>query len=679
MPKISSDCFINRELSWLEFNNRVLMQALSVDNPLFERLRFLSIVCSNLDEFYMIRVSSLYAQISAKSEERDPAGLTAKQQLSAVSRRASILMDTAYGVYHSLMGELAEEGIHLLHYEELTDSERSFCEEYYRSSLYPLITPTVLGKGRVFPLVSNGGLNLAVTLRRQDGSHRLATVSVPTGLGRLVRLEGDEVRFVAVEEIVRANIGSLFPGWEITESRVYRVTRDGDLELDEDDYIDLRSAVMHSLSQRKRGRVMRLELEAGVSGALRDRLMRSLKVTRKQVFELGGPVNLTFLSKAICSLDGFEHLKYKPYTPSMPECLRDTDDIFSVMRERDVLLYHPFDSFDPVVRFLRQAAADEQVMAIKITLYRVSHESPIVAALKQAARSGKDVTVLFEARARFDEENNIEFGAELSAAGASVIYGLPHVKTHSKIALVMRRENGATVNYVHLGTGNYNDVTARLYTDYSLLTADKRIGSDASEFFHSLTGGLYKPEPVLLVAAPHDMRDRFVHELKRERKRAKHGLPAEVFVKINSLTDRKMIKQLYKASRAGVHIRLLVRGICCLRPGIPGLSENIEVRSIVGRFLEHSRIYSFGTGDERRLYLSSADWMTRNLDRRVELLFPLLDSDVRQKVISDCELYWSDNVKARVMNSNGQYFPTESAEDQINAQEALIRSEAQAD
>lgn len=672
MPEYPCEYFINRELSWLEFNHRVLLQALAFDNPILDRMKFLSIVASNLDEFFMIRVASLKDKQQAGCGKPDCAGMTPERQLKEISRRAHELMSTLYSVYRSVAAELELRDVYIIHAGDRDCLQRQYCDNYYNDTLHTLVTPVIAAKGRKFPLISGKSLNLGLILESPDGQSAFAVLKVPSSVGRLVPLPSESGRvYIPVEEIVRDHAPELFRGWRVDECHPMRITRNGDVSVDAEESEDLLSAMKKSLKLRKSGSAIRLEVEAGASERFEKQLMKKLGLCRSDIYDIDGPIDLRFLTKELYGLADFDDGRYKPFVPAVPEQLLGQDSIFDAIRKSDILMYHPFDSFDPVVRLLEEAASDPAVLAIKITLYRVSHDSPIVAALIKAAGAGKQVTVLIEARARFDEENNIEFGETLAKAGADVIYGLPKLKTHSKIALVVRREGDELVKYLHLGTGNYNDVTARLYTDYSLLTANSQLGEDGVSFFHSVTGGLPEPQLSQLIMSPYQLRDRFRAELKRERKKARKGQGGEVFAKMNSLTDPKMIRALYKASQAGVRIRLLVRGICCLRPGIPGVSENIEVRSVVGRFLEHSRVYAFGSGDKQRLYLSSADWMPRNLNNRVELMFPLLDDGVRAKVQSDIEAYWSDTAKAMVMQPGGQYIPID-ADEYVNAQEQLI-------
>lgn len=666
--------YINRELSWLEFNHRVMMQAVAEENPVFERIKFLSIVTSNLDEFFMIRVASIRDQLRARYDAADAAGLTPKQQLIAISERAHELCAAEYAIYReSILPELHVNGISIIHSDNLTDEQVKFCESLFDNAIYPVLTPLAVDRSHPFPLILNKSLNMGVLLDGgEDEKPVFATVQVPDNLQRLIKLPSEYgYIFTPIEDIIRMNIAKLFSGYEVIDCVPYRITRNGDLSFDEEEAIDLLSEIKNSLKQRKRGSVIRLEIAQGAHPKLLKFLQKKLEIEKRDIYEINGPINLSFLMKQLYSLPGYDHLKYKEFTPKICGSLSTNESIFDVISRKDILMYHPYDSFDPIVRLLNEAADDPNVLAIKQTLYRVSGHSPIVAALERAADKGKQVTALIEVKARFDEENNIEFGEQLSKIGAHVIYGVAGLKTHSKITLIVRREEDGIKRYMHLGTGNYNDVTAKIYTDYSLLTADRQLGEDATVFFNSITGYFKAPVMQKLIMAPHALRLTFTNLIRAEKKKAKAGKPAAIFAKMNSLADPAIVRELFKAAAAGVQIRLFVRGICCLRPDVPNLSENIEVRSVVGRFLEHSRVYIFGAeGEKQKMYLSSADWMTRNLDHRVELLFPIEDEDVFAQVKSDMATYWNDTVKSRRLGSDGIYHKIEGAE--INAQESLI-------
>ena len=665
--------YINRELSWLEFNHRVMMQAVAEENPVFERIKFLSIVTSNLDEFFMVRVASIRDQLRARYDAVDPAGMTPKQQLIAISERTHTLCEKEYAIYHdSIIPELRANGILILHSESLRDDQVRFCKSLFDNAIYPVLTPLAVDRSHPFPLILNKSLNIGVLLDCGGEKPVFATVQVPDNLQRLIKLPSEfGYLFVPIEEIIKMNIAKLFSGYTVLDCVPYRITRNGDLSFDEEEAIDLLSEIKNSLKERKRGSVIRLEIAKGAHPKMLRFLQKKLEIEKRDIYEIDGPINLTFLMKQLYSLPGFEHLKDRPFTPKVCRELQTNESIFDVIARKDILMYHPFDSFDPVVRLLDEAADDPDVLAIKQTLYRVSNNSPIVAALERAADNGKQVTALVEVKARFDEENNIEFGEHLSQMGAHVIYGVAGLKTHSKITLIVRRETDGIKRYLHLGTGNYNDVTARMYTDYSLLTADRQLGEDATVFFNSITGYFKAPVMQKLIMAPHALRVTFTNLIRAEKKKARAGQPAAIFAKMNSLADPDIVRELFKAAAAGVDVRLFVRGICCLRPDVPGLSENVEVRSVVGRFLEHSRVYLFGAeGTEQKLFLSSADWMTRNLDHRVELLFPIEDPDVFAQIKSDINMYWSDTVKSRRLAADGTYHRIEG--ESINSQEALI-------
>ncbi len=651
----SESNFINRELSWLEFNQRVLMQAKDPGNPLFEKMNFMSIVCSNLDEFFMVRVASLRDQLNAKGNTTDPGGMSAKQQLSSIAKRVKRMTVDLYDTYiEEILPELEEHDIRILRAHQLSEDQKAYCEGFFDSALYPVLTPLAIDKSHPFPFIANRALNLAVMVEDSEEEAAFATVQVPSNFPRLFRIR--QHTYIPVEDVIKLNIGKLFGGFRVLSCAPYRITRNGDLDINEDEAEDLLAEIKKSLKKRKKGAVIRLEMERGCDSKLTKFFTKAFGLEKKDVYESCGPISLTFLMKELYGLGGFDALKYESYTPNMPARLRDTQaDIFEEIRKGDILLHHPFDSFEPVVRFLNQAAEDPDVVAIKQTLYRVSHNSPIIKALETAAENGKQVTALVELKARFDEENNITYGEELKKKGVNVVYGVEDLKTHSKITLVVRREDEGVRQYLHLGTGNYNDSTAKMYTDYGLLTCEESLGSDATAFFNSITGFFRKPELTHLVMAPHSMRSTVYELLEKEAEKAKNGEDGEFYGKMNSLSDPDMIDRLYLAAQAGVKIRLLVRGICCLDPTSRDAAGNIEVRSIVGRHLEHTRVYMFGTGDERKVYLGSADLMTRNLSRRVELLFPLLDEAVRQRVIEETELYWTDTVKARILAEDGKY------------------------
>ena len=658
----------NRELSWLKFDARVLNEAKDKSIPLLERLKFVSITSSNLDEFFMVRVASLKDMVHADYRKRDIAGMTASEQLDRINTATRKLVESQYNTYNrSLVPLMAANGIHIIEkYEELTAEQAAYVDRYFEEDVYPVLTPMAVDASRPFPLIRNKTLNIAALLSsKKDEKHKdaveFATVQVPGVLPRLVPIPADtsensgEVEgrtFILLEQIIEKNIDKLFLNYHVLCAHPYRVMRNADLPIDEDEAADLLKEIQKQLKKRQWGEVIRLEVEASVDKKLLRFLKDELKVA--DIFQISGPIDLTFLMK-MYGLSGCDSLRYEPYKPQRVPEIEPGEDIFEAIRGGDILLHHPYETFDPVVDFIRQAASDPDVLAIKQTLYRVSGNSPIIASLAQAAENGKQVSVLVELKARFDEENNIVWAKKLEQAGCHVIYGLVGLKTHSKIALVVRREEDGIRRYVHLGTGNYNDSTAKLYTDCGIFTCNEAIGEDATAVFNMLSG---YSEPLSwneLVLAPIWLRTRFMHLIARETKHAREGKPARIVAKMNSLCDEGIIAALYEASAAGVEIELIVRGICCLKVGIPGISENIHVRSIVGNFLEHSRIFFFLNDGEEELYMGSADWMPRNLDRRVEILFPVLDDTLKEKVKHILDVELADNTKAHVLKPDGEY------------------------
>jgi len=660
----------NRELSWLKFDARVLNEAKDKSIPLLERLKFVSITSSNLDEFFMVRVASLKDMVHADYRKRDIAGMTASEQLDRINTATRKLVESQYNTYNrSLVPLMAANGIHIIEkYEELTAEQAAYVDRYFEEDVYPVLTPMAVDASRPFPLIRNKTLNIAALLSsKKDEKHKdaveFATVQVPGVLSRLVPIPADtsedsgEVEgrtFIHLEQIIEKNIDKLFLNYHVLCAHPYRVMRNADLPIDEDEAADLLKEIQKQLKKRQWGEVIRLEVEASVDKKLLRFLKDELKVAEEDIFQISGPIDLTFLMK-MYGLSGCDSLRYEPYKPQRVPEIEPGEDIFEAIRGGDILLHHPYETFDPVVDFIRQAASDPDVLAIKQTLYRVSGNSPIIASLAQAAENGKQVSVLVELKARFDEENNIVWAKKLEQAGCHVIYGLVGLKTHSKIALVVRREEDGIRRYVHLGTGNYNDSTAKLYTDCGIFTCNEAIGEDATAVFNMLSG---YSEPLSwneLVLAPIWLRTRFMRLIARETKHAREGKPARIVAKMNSLCDEGIIAALYEASAAGVKIELIVRGICCLKVGIPGISENIHVRSIVGNFLEHSRIFFFLNDGEEELYMGSADWMPRNLDRRVEILFPVLDDTLKEKVKHILDVELADNTKAHVLKPDGEY------------------------
>lgn len=662
-PKIDfkdPSLYENRELSWIKFDQRVLSEARDKTIPLLERLKFISITSSNLDEFYMVRVASLQDMVHAKYKKRDIAGMTAEEQLVAINRATRELVSTQYNTYtRSLVPLLKKEGIHIIDaHENLTAKQKEFVDKYFMESVYPVLTPMAVDASRPFPLIRNKTLNIAALLcgKQSEDETVFATVQVPGVLPRLVRIPGEEntVTFILLEQIIERNIGILFSNYKVLCAYPYRIMRNADLTIDEDEASDLLKEIENKLKMRQWGEVIRLEIESKVDKRLLKFLKKELDIATEDVFQIDGPIDLTFLMK-LYGIEGYDRLRYKPHKPQQVPEIEPGSDIFAAIRKGDIFLHHPYETFDPVVDFIRQAAKDPDVLAIKQTLYRVSGNSPIISSLAQAAENGKQVTVLVELKARFDEEHNIVWARKLEQAGCHVIYGLVGLKTHSKIALVVRNEEDGIRRYVHLGTGNYNDSTAKLYTDCGIFTCKESIGEDATAVFNMLSG---YSEPLVwneLILAPYWLRDRFLRLIEREKRHAKQGKEARIIAKMNSLCDRGIIEALYEAAASGVKIDLIVRGICCLKVGIPGVSENITVRSIVGNFLEHSRIFYFFNDGNTEVYMGSADWMPRNLDKRVEIVFPVIDEELKKKALHILEVELADNVKARVMKPDGTY------------------------
>ena len=661
----------NRELSWLKFDGRVLNEAKDKTIPLLERLKFVSITSSNLDEFFMVRVASLKDMVHADYRKRDIAGMTAAEQLAAINVKTRELVESQYNTYNrSLVPLMHTNHIYIVEkFEDLSEHQQKFVDRYFMENVYPVLTPMAVDASRPFPLIRNKTLNIAALLSRKDGKEgkdavEFATVQVPSVLPRLVQIPSEvheddspdtpSQSFILLEQIIEKNIDKLFLNYKVICAHPYRIMRNADLTIDEDEAADLLKEIQKQLKMRQWGEVIRLEVEASIDKKLLRFLKDELKVAEEDIFKITGPIDLTFLMK-MYGLPGCDHLRYAPYTPQKVPGIEPGESIFDAIRKGDILLHHPYQTFDPVVDFIRQAAVDPDVLAIKQTLYRVSGNSPIIAALAKAAENGKQVSVLVELKARFDEENNIVWAKKLEKAGCHVIYGLVGLKTHSKISLVVRREEDGIRRYVHLGTGNYNDSTAKLYTDCGIFTCQESIGEDATAVFNMLSG---YSEPLSwneLVVAPIWLRSRFMRLIERETKHARAGKPAKIIAKMNSLCDEGIIAALYEASAAGVEIDLVVRGICCLKVGIPGVSEHIRVRSIVGNFLEHSRIFFFLNDGEEEVYMGSADWMPRNLDRRVEILFPVLDEELKEKVKHILFVELADNMKAHILQADGRY------------------------
>lgn len=656
--------FVNRELSWLKFNDRVLSEARDKNLPLFERLKFLSITASNLDEFFMVRVASLKDQVHAGYEKTDIAGMTPKEQLLEISNQTHELVQAQYNTLNrSLLPALSKAGMHLVaEHENLSKKQQEFVDRFFEDNVYPVLTPMAMDSSRPFPLIRNKTLNIGALISKKDrkkGKETLefATVQVPSVLPRVISIPSDkagDATVILLEEIIERNIDKLFLSYDVVCAHPYRIMRNADLTIDEDEAEDLLVEIQKQLKKRQWGEVIRLEAEEKMDKRLLKVLKTEFSIKNEDIFFINGPLDLTMLMK-VYGQDGFDQYKTPKYNPAPVPEFQNDKNIFEVIREGDVFLHHPYMSFDPVVNFVRQAAKDPDVLAIKQTLYRVSGNSPIIAALAQAAENGKQVSVLVELKARFDEENNIVWAKMLEKAGCHVIYGLVGLKTHSKITLVVRREEMGIRRYVHLATGNYNDSTAKLYTDCGIFTCDERFGEDATAVFNMLSGYSEPKRWNKLIVAPIWMKDRFLKLIEREADNARKGQPAHIMGKMNSLCDPVIMSALYYASSCGVKIELIVRGICCLKTGIPGVSEHIQVRSIVGDFLEHSRIFYFYNGGREEVYMGSADWMPRNLDRRVEIVFPLEDEEIKKKAIHVLELELKDNVKAHLLQPDGSY------------------------
>lgn len=663
--------FFNRELSWLEFNQRVLDEAKDNTNPLLERLKFLSISTSNLDEFFMVRVGSLYNQIQAGFEQKEVSGLTPSEQIDKILDRVKLMLKDQYRTYNHLYNHLGSKNIRILTYDMLNSEQLKFIEEYYKHTIYPVLTPMVIDSGRPFPLLLNKTLNIGVILQAKKSDQEIfATIQVPSVLDRLVPVPGTKgENFLLLEEVIKNHLNELF-GFAVLTSICYRITKNADLSLNEEGAEDLLETVEESLKQRRWGLAVRLEIEDTNDLRVINKLEEELEITSNQIYMINGPIDLTFIMK-LYGIKGYNELKFEQLKPLPIKELQE-GDIFQVISKKDIFLHHPYESFSSVVRLVEEAAKDDKVLAIKQTLYRVSGNSPIIAALSKAAENGKQVTVLVELKARFDEKNNIHWARQLEKAGCHVIYGVIGLKTHSKILLVVRQEKRGIKRYVHLGTGNYNDVTAKFYTDIGIITSKPEFGEDASVIFNMLSG-YFKPDNMSKITiAPYRLRKKLEHLIERETEYANKGKPAKIIAKMNSLVDKKLMILLYKASQAGVKIELIVRGICCLRPGIKGLSDNITVRSIVGRYLEHSRIYYFLNNGKEEIYLSSADWMYRNLDKRVETMTIVEDTLIKKEIKEILDIYLEDNVKSRILLSDGSYTKIDAEGKNINAQEELF-------
>ncbi|MEK4253234.1 RNA degradosome polyphosphate kinase [Ureibacillus sp. FSL K6-2830] len=674
----------NRELSWLAFNERVLEEAEDETNPLLERLRFIAIFSSNLDEFFMVRVAGLQDQVRAGFHKpENKAGLTPKEQLEKIAEKTQALVRRQMEVFRHLIFELLpKENIYLTDIKSLSKEQQQYINEMFEETIFPVLTPIAVDAYRPFPTLLGKTLNLLVLLEDtkvlSEFNEKVAIIQVPSVLDRFIEVPAgpDKKVFVLLEDVITSHVDRLFYGYNVKSVQAFRLTRNADLTIHEEGAQDLLVEIEKELKKRKWGIGSRLEVRDGeMNDDVLEYLLEEFEISESDVFKIDGPLDLTFLFSFVKKLSqGREHLLYESFIPQRPLDLESDEDIYEKALEKDLFFHHPYESFEPIVEFITEAANDPTVLAIKQTLYRVSGNSPIIQALKQAAENGKQVTVLVELKARFDEENNVHWAKELEQSGCLVIYGMHNLKTHSKITLVVRRKNGKIERFVHLGTGNYNDATAKTYTDMGIITTDKEFGIDATNFFNYLSGYMEKPRFHHIVVSPYDIRDKFIEMIDQEIEFHKKYGNGFIRAKMNALTDKDLIMKLYEASINGVKIELLIRGICCLRPGIPGISENITVTSIVGRFLEHSRIYWFHHNGENKIYLSSADMMTRNMVRRVEILFPIYSAEIKQRIMHIFSTQLADNVKARVQDSTGKFRYKERKEGEpvINSQELFI-------
>ena len=674
-PFADPSLYINRELSWLEFNQRVLEEGQDSKNPLLERLKFLCIVASNLDEFFEVRVAGLKQQRLSNISAPGPDALSPSEQLAAISVRVRKMVDDKYRLWNEdLVPNLEANNISFLRYDELTDEENQYYNRYFESSVYPVLTPLAVDPVHPFPQLLNKSLNVAVELEGADLNTNLAVVQVPRILPRLLPYKAGKsemYRYIFIGSLIQAHVDSLFHGVQVKGAYQFRVTRNSDLYLDEEETDNLLKAIELELRKRSRGNAVRLEVQKDCPDHITDQLLQTFDLTNDDLYQVDGPINFLRLMPVISEVDRPD-LKFRPFVPAIVTAASHHEDIFSQIRRRPILLHHPYESFQSVLNFIEQAAEDPDVLAIKQTLYRTSGDSQIVGSLAEAAESGKQVTVVIELKARFDEAANINWARTLQEAGVHVVYGIVGLKTHAKLALVVRREEDGLRRYLHLGTGNYHPSTAKLYTDLGLLTCDPVLTNDSAELFNWMTGVSVFPELKKIKAAPKALHNFVIEMIDRETENAKKGKPAGIFGKVNSLVDTEVIQALYRASVAGVKTKLLVRGVCCLRSKVPRTSDNITVRSVIGRFLEHSRIYRFENAGHPEVYLASADWMARNFFRRVETCFPIEDQELRSRIDHLLETYWKDNVKAREQGLEPTYDRRPIEGDRVDAQAIFL-------
>ncbi|MGM0508092.1 MAG: polyphosphate kinase 1 [Fusobacteriota bacterium] len=671
--------FLNKQLSWVEFNKRVLEEAQDENTPLLERLKFISIVSSNFDEFMMVRVSRVRRAVLDGIDKTDKSGLRPEKLYELLSKKIHKLVNDQYDTYNKIISQLENEGIKLIKYVNLSKKEEIYIKDYFKDIIKPCLTPMAIDESRPFPLLLNKSLNIGISLESEEsenflknktGDHLFSIIRVPSNIKRFIKLK-DKNRYVFLEEVIINNLNNIFPGYSIKSTNLFRMTRNADVNLNEDTQNLLKE--MESYVKRRRwGEPVRLEINSDMDKYFKKFLIKSLDLKPKDIYVLDGPIDLIPVLE-LTKVDGYGPLKYAPRVAKPAVDFVTSEDIFKTVREKDCLVHHPFESFDPVVKIIKKASEDPKVLAIKQTLYRVSGDSPIIKALAKASNNGKQVTVLVELKARFDEKNNIGWAKKLESAGCHVIYGLTGLKVHSKLLLIIREEKDGIRRYVHMATGNYNDTTAKFYTDIGMFTAKETFGKDVSSLFNILTGYSSPPVWKKIIVAPMNFRKKFLNLINKEIENSISGIPGRIIIKCNSLIDKKLIKKLYEASKAGVKIDLIIRGICCLRPNIKEVSENIRVISIVGQLLEHSRIFYFYNSGNPLIYGSSADWRPRNLDRRVEVAFPIEDEDLKEKIFSILKLLLHDNIKARELKSDGTYQRVKNSLKPINSQDKLYK------